>query len=103
MALGEKIAECKQGVKTVSELMNPAYYVVQADTNMQVLVQELVVKEEKETEEEGGDCSAGIVQEVGQFAYKALRPAKGVLILVAEPFDANNPITLPSVLQISAK
>ncbi|KAJ2454448.1 hypothetical protein GGF42_003604, partial [Coemansia sp. RSA 2424] len=76
-----------------------AYYIDRSNYPGQVLLQEPRVKDEDEIEGLGvDDESASTIK--GLFTYKALRPASNVLILVPEPFDANNDVTIPGLLNV---
>ncbi|KAJ2792114.1 hypothetical protein GGI18_000654 [Coemansia linderi] len=100
-ALPGKVAECFKGIKSASQLktraLQVAYYVDMTDPQGQVLVQELRVKDEdedgaKDQDDESPDTSKGL------FTYNALRPARNTLVLVPEPFDANNDVAIPDLL-----
>ncbi|KAJ1990501.1 hypothetical protein GGI26_004703 [Coemansia sp. RSA 1358] len=98
-ALQEKIDECQKGVRSARLFQNRAfqvaYYVDKLDNQMHILTQELAVK----SEDENANTSARTNNPIySQFEYKSLWSAKCVLILVAEPFDANNSIALPPIL-----
>ncbi|KAJ2865655.1 hypothetical protein GGH94_002099 [Coemansia aciculifera] len=92
-ALPGKVAECLKGIKKASQLKNRAlqvaYFIDKADPLGQVLLQEPRVKDEDEVEDQDIDGESPATNK-GLFTYKALRPARNVLVLVPEPFDANN-------------
>ncbi|KAI8324570.1 hypothetical protein GQ54DRAFT_59305 [Martensiomyces pterosporus] len=104
--LQTKLAELRSGSKVASVLKNSAfqvaYYIDKADTKAHILLQEPCVKEE---EEERQATMAKPTHTEGQsdqslFTYKALRTMNSVLVLVPEPFDANNSIALPGALSV---
>ncbi|KAJ2747885.1 hypothetical protein GGI20_000180 [Coemansia sp. BCRC 34301] len=102
-ALQAKAAECLEGVKKASQFKNRAlqvaYYIDKADFPGQVLLQEPRIKDEDEIS--GHNAADDSPSEgMGVFTYNALRPAKSVLILVPEPFDANNDVTTPDLLNV---
>ncbi|KAJ1734365.1 hypothetical protein LPJ61_001115 [Coemansia biformis] len=100
--LQDKIAACRKGTLAASVFANRAfqvaYYVDKIDHAPQVLLQEQAVKSE-DMDGSGGDSSSGALG-ASQFAYVALRASKLVLVLVPEPFDANNTVALPEVLAV---
>ncbi|KAJ2484765.1 hypothetical protein EV174_002187 [Coemansia sp. RSA 2320] len=110
--LPSKVAECRQGIKQPSQYKNSAiqlvYYIDKAESPGQVLLQEPRVKDEDEDEEthQNGDGVTGSDAQSlskGLFTYKALRPAKSVLVMVPEPFDANNDVVVPNILGVEIK
>ncbi|KAJ2881949.1 hypothetical protein H4R27_003754 [Coemansia aciculifera] len=102
-ALPGKVAECLKGIKKASQLKNRAlqvaYFIDKADPLGQVLLQEPRVKDEDEVEDQDIDGESPATNK-GLFTYKALRPARNVLVLVPEPFDANNDVAIPGLLNI---
>ncbi|KAJ1724177.1 hypothetical protein LPJ53_001515 [Coemansia erecta] len=88
-----KIAECYQNKRIVSEFKNRAFqvacFVVKSElsSNSQILLQEPKVKDEDDSERSQDGPND---RPKGLFTYTALRSAKCVLVLVPEPFDANN-------------
>ncbi|KAJ2754253.1 hypothetical protein GGI19_002550 [Coemansia pectinata] len=102
-ALPGKVAECLKGIKKASQLKNcalqVAYFIDKADPLGQVLLQEPRVKDEDEVEDQDIDGESPATNK-GLFTYKALRPARNVLVLVPEPFDANNDVAIPGLLNI---
>ncbi|KAJ2544734.1 hypothetical protein IWW35_005356 [Coemansia sp. RSA 1878] len=68
-----------------------AYYIDKASRNSQVLLQEPIVKDE----------DTQINEDDSQFSYSALYATLNALILVPEPFDPNNTVALPEMLNIS--
>ncbi|KAI7833282.1 hypothetical protein BX661DRAFT_178067 [Kickxella alabastrina] len=111
-ALQDKFSESRQDKRMVSVFTNRAfrvgYFIDKSDgQNIKVLLQEPRVKNENETETETETEAEAKVGSGGLeknlFTYTGLRSARSVLVLVPEPFDANNPIDLPSVLGISVE
>ncbi|KAJ2021875.1 hypothetical protein GGH92_004165 [Coemansia sp. RSA 2673] len=102
-ALPGKVTECLKGSKTASQFKNRAlqvaYYIDKADPLGQVLLQEPRIKDEDEVEGHDEDSESPATNK-GLFTYKALRPARNVLVLVPEPFDANNDVLIPSMLNV---
>ncbi|KAJ2501254.1 hypothetical protein GGH96_002059 [Coemansia sp. RSA 1972] len=68
-----------------------AYYIEKASRTSQVLLQEPVVKDE----------DTQVNEDDSQFSYSALCATLNALILVPEPFDPNNMVALPEMLNIS--
>ncbi|KAJ2159866.1 hypothetical protein GGF46_002705 [Coemansia sp. RSA 552] len=101
--LHDKIAECREGTRAASVFTNRAfqvaYYVDKAAHSSQVLLQEPIVKQDDSPARDKPDA----VVDGGQFAYTALQPTKYVLVMVPEPFDANNSVALPKALAVEAE
>ncbi|KAJ2706874.1 hypothetical protein FB645_001169 [Coemansia sp. IMI 203386] len=100
-SLPTKITECRQGKKAVSVFKNRAfqlaYFVDKGDMPAsQLLLQEPRVKEEDEADEE----QSGSELQKNLFSYQGLRVTRNVLVLVPEPFDANNSVDLPTALGV---
>ncbi|KAJ1951709.1 hypothetical protein EC988_003955 [Linderina pennispora] len=68
-----------------------AFYVDRLESSGHLLVQEPLVKPESP------DASQHL------FSYQPLRRTANVLVLVPEPFDANNQIELPKVLNVQVE
>ncbi|KAJ2769826.1 hypothetical protein IWQ57_002940 [Coemansia nantahalensis] len=98
--LQDKIAACKKGTRAASVFANRAfqvaYYVDRTDEGLQVLLQEPVVKSEDADARKDGSEAV----DASQFDYTALRTPRLVLVLVPEPFDANNPVAIPEALGV---
>ncbi|KAJ2482061.1 hypothetical protein IWW56_001335 [Coemansia sp. RSA 2131] len=67
-----------------------AYYIDKASRSSQVLLQEPIVKDE----------DTQFNEDDSQFSYSALCATLNALILVPEPYDPNNTIALPEMLNI---
>ncbi|KAJ2845200.1 hypothetical protein IWW36_004879 [Coemansia brasiliensis] len=64
-----------------------AYFINKSSRSSHVLIQ--APKAKPEGTAEGEDES--------QFSYTVLRPTRGALILIPEPFDPNNSVALPEI------
>ncbi|ORX70151.1 hypothetical protein DL89DRAFT_267366 [Linderina pennispora] len=94
--LKQKAAELRENKNPAASIyknsaLQVAFYVDRLESSGHLLVQEPLVKSESP------DASQHL------FSYQPLRRTANVLVLVPEPFDANNQIELPKVLNVQVE